>query len=91
MRQRQFFFLKPAPNFIGLDIKVLDKDHSKSAKRYQVTGYLFKTLINIHKFAEIEVFYIIVHFFLLDMYCASITCSKVAQKGKISSELLELQ
>ena len=33
-RDKDSFFLKPAPNFIGLDIKILDKDHGKSAKRY---------------------------------------------------------
>ena len=57
----------------------------------KVTGYLFKTLININKFAEIEVFYQIVHFFQLDMCCKPIICSKVVRKGKFCLRLLELQ
>ena len=40
---------------------------------------------------KIEVFYEIVDFFLLDMCSKPIFCSKVAQKGKICSGLLEPQ
>ena len=86
MRQR-WPFLKPVLNFIALAIKILDKDRNRPAKRYHVTGYLFKMLININKFAGIEVFYQIVHFFLFDTYCTPIICSKVAQEGKICSRL----
>ena len=38
-----------------------------------------------------EVFYEIVDFFLLDMCSKPIFCSKIAQKGKICSGLLEPQ
>ena len=38
-----------------------------------------------------EVFYEIVDLFVLDMCSKPIFCSKVAQKGKICSRLLELQ
>ena len=38
-----------------------------------------------------EVFYKIVEFFVLDIWSKPIFCSKVAQKGKICSRLLELQ
>ena len=43
------------------------------------------------KILKIEVFYEIVDFFLLDMCSKPIFCSKVAQKGKICSGLLEPQ
>ena len=36
-----------------------------------------------------KVFYEIVDFFVLDMYSKPIFCSKVAQKGKLFSRLLE--
>ena len=41
------------------------------------------------KILKIEVFYEIVDFFWLDMCSKPIFCSKVAQKGKICSGLLE--
>ena len=43
------------------------------------------------KFKRLEVFYEIVDFFVLDMCSKPIFCSKVAQKGKICSRLLEPQ
>ena len=43
------------------------------------------------KILKIEVFYEIVDFFWLDMCSKPIFCSKVAQKGKICSGLLEPQ
>ena len=78
-------------NFIRLAIKILRKDRNRPARRYQVTSYMFKTLININKFVEIELLYQNAHFFLLDICCKPMIYLKVAEKDKICSSFLELQ